>query len=93
MATKTATVVATRPRPRTIHYANTNKSLRSGRHEVLGGKTGFNSRAGYCLVIAARVDGRDYAMVFLGSPYKLTRYGDFNRVVGWLQDGAPRPEP
>lgn len=91
LATEVIEIESVMPRRRVIRYANTNKSLRSGRYQVLGGKTGYNDRAGYCLLIAARVDGRDIAFVFLGSPYRLTRYGDFNRVVGWLLDGAPRP--
>ena len=31
-------------------------------------------------------------MVFLGSQGKLTRYGDFNRVVSWIRDGMPNKD-
>ena len=68
------------------------RSLISGKYRVLGGKTGYTDAAGYCLVIAVEIDGRELAMVFLGSQGKLTRYGDFNRVVGWVLDGMPNKD-
>ncbi len=89
MQTRQVTITATKPRKRSINYYNTNRSLNSGRYKVLGGKTGYTDAAGYCLVIAADVDGHKVAMVFLGSQGKLTRYGDFNRVVSWMLDGMP----
>jgi len=92
LATKRTIVTSTKPRKRKVSYNNTNRSLRSARYHVLGGKTGYTDAAGYCLVIAAEVDGREVAMVFLGSQGKLTRYGDFNRVVGWLRDGMPNKD-
>lgn len=77
----------------TVHYRNTNRALHTGRYQVLGGKTGFTNEAGYCLLIAARVAGRELLMVFLGEAHKLTRYGDFERVAGWVKDGrAPPPD-
>jgi D-alanyl-D-alanine endopeptidase (penicillin-binding protein 7) len=91
LGAKRVTVTSTAPRARAIEYFNTNRSLVSGRNQVIAGKTGYTDKAGYCLLIAAHVADRDVVMVFLGGPYKLTRYGDFNRVVGWLEDGAPRP--
>jgi len=35
-------------------------------------------------VIAARIDGREVAMAFLGNEGKLTRFGDFHRVSQWV---------
>ena len=77
---------------RAIHYNNTNRLLHAGGAEILGGKTGFTNNAGYCLVLAARVDGRRLAMAFLGGDGKLTRFADYRRVRYWLaaadrQDG------
>lgn len=76
-----------------VHYRNSNRALHSERYQVLGGKTGFTRAAGYCLLIAARVNGRTVLMVFLGEEHELTRYGDFGRVARWMQDGrAPAPD-
>ena len=52
--------------------------------QILGGKTGYNDTARYCLVIAARVDGRNYGMALLGTEGKLTRFGDVARLIDWL---------
>lgn len=67
-----------------IRMFNTDRVARSGRLQVLGGKTGYNDVARYCLVIAARIDNREVAMAFLGAEGKLTRFGDFHRVSQWL---------
>lgn len=75
---------------RTIHYRNTNHALHSDRYQVTAGKTGYTDEARYCLIIAAEVDGRELLMAFLGAEGRLTRYGDFGRVAGWLKD---RGEP
>jgi len=89
MTTRTITIHAVAPHRRAIRYRNTNRSLASGRYHVLGGKTGYTSAARYCLLIAVDIDGRRVGMVFLGAEGKLTRYGDFNRVVSWIRDGMP----
>ena len=70
-----------------VHYNNTNHSLRGSRFTVLGGKTGYTDPARYCLVIAAKVGGKRYAMTFLGAEGELTRFADFNRVCEWLEGG------
>jgi len=85
MGTRTAEVTSIASRPRRISYRNTNKSLHSPRYQVHGGKTGFTDEAGYCLVIAADVADRRMVMSFLGAREKLTRFGDFGRVVKWLR--------
>jgi serine-type D-Ala-D-Ala endopeptidase (penicillin-binding protein 7) len=90
MGTREVTVRPVRGRA-TIHYRNSNRALHSDRYEVLGGKTGFTNAAGYCLLIAAQVDGRTLLMVFLGVEQKLTRYGDFERVSRWVMDGRVPP--
>ncbi len=92
MSTKRTEIASTKPKRKIIRYANTNRSLRSKKYEVLAGKTGYTDAAGYCLLIAAKLEGREVAMVFLGSQGKLTRYGDFNRVVGWILDGMPNAD-
>jgi D-alanyl-D-alanine carboxypeptidase len=75
-----------------IHYGSTNVPLVAGRYDILGGKTGYTRRAGYCFVTAARIENREVLMAFLGADGKLTRFGDFNRVAAWLDRGAPGAE-
>jgi D-alanyl-D-alanine endopeptidase (penicillin-binding protein 7) len=75
---------------RPVHYNNTNRLLH-GDHEVLGGKTGFTTAAGYCLITAAEYRGRRLVVAFLGSEGKLTRFADYKRVRGWLELRRPAP--
>lgn len=91
MATKDTTVRSVAARPHRIHYRNTNRPLHRSRHEVLGGKTGYTTPAGYCLLIEARVNGRRLHMAFLGAKEKLTRFGDFGRVAKWVRGKSPDP--
>ena len=72
-----------------IEYHNTNVPLRAGRYDVIGGKTGFTTPAGYCFITGAKLAGRDVMMAFLGADGKLTRFADFNRVAAWIERGAP----
>lgn len=72
-----------------IDYQTTNVPLQIGRHDVIGGKTGYTRPAGYCFITGARVDKREVMVVVLGADEKLTRFGDFNRVASWLEAGAP----
>jgi D-alanyl-D-alanine carboxypeptidase len=71
-------------RVRTINYANTNRVLHRDRFRVLGGKTGYTDEAGYCLITGVEMAGRRLAFVFLNADGELTRFADFNRVVGWM---------
>jgi D-alanyl-D-alanine endopeptidase (penicillin-binding protein 7) len=70
-----------------IHYNNTNVSLRTSKFSVVGGKTGYTDLARYCLVIATKIGGHRYAMSFLGAEGELTRFADFNRVCEWIESG------
>ena len=90
-------VVRSTTRPRdTVEYSNTDLLLRSTKHMIHGGKTGYNDRAGYCLVVAARIVGgtgpnksREVVMAFLGEEGKLTRFADFGRAAQWLVERSP----
>lgn len=92
-------VVRSTTRPRdTVEYSNTDLLLRSTKHVIHGGKTGYNDRAGYCLVVAARIvvggggsssKPREVVMAFLGEEGKLTRFADFGRAAQWLVERAP----
>jgi D-alanyl-D-alanine endopeptidase (penicillin-binding protein 7) len=73
----------------TIHYGTTNQALRAHRWDVIGGKTGYTDKAGYCFVTAARFDGKVVVAAFYGAEGKLTRFADFDRVAAWIDKGAP----
>ncbi|MDX6014670.1 D-alanyl-D-alanine endopeptidase [Cupriavidus necator] len=75
---------------RTQHYVSTNRLVRGGNWEIGLQKTGFISEAGQCLVMQAKVQGRNVVMVFLDSAGKLSRFADANRVKEWLEH-APSP--
>lgn len=77
---------------RGIEYGTTNRPLAAHRRDVIGGKTGYTDAAGYCYITAARFDGREIVMAFLGAQGKLTRFGDFERVAKWIERGAPGAE-
>ena len=65
---------------RAHHIVNTNRLL-YGRYQILGGKTGFISEAGYCLATWVRSEGRDMIAVVLGAPTNATRFADVVRLV------------
>jgi D-alanyl-D-alanine endopeptidase (penicillin-binding protein 7) len=60
---------------------NTNRLLRNNRLEILSGKTGFISEAGYCLATWVRTEGHDMIAVVLGAPTNATRFADVVRLV------------
>jgi len=65
---------------RAHRVANTNRLL-YGRYEIVGGKTGFISEAGYCLATWVHTQGRDLIAVVLGAPTNATRFADVTRLV------------
>ncbi|SOY58198.1 D-alanyl-D-alanine endopeptidase [Cupriavidus taiwanensis] len=77
---------------RTQHYVSTNRLVRGGNWEIGLQKTGFISEAGQCLVMQARVQGRNVVMVFLDSAGKLSRFADANRVKDWLEHSPSSPQ-
>lgn len=93
MSTKFVSIQTVTNRPRTMHYTNTNRVLHRERLRVLGGKTGYTRDAGYCLVTGVEMDGRRLAFVFLGSDGELTRFADFNRVMGWMEGALKARTP
>ena len=76
-----------------IHYNSTHKPAARGNVQVLGGKTGYNDSARYCLVLAARIDGHNYGMALLGTEGDLTRFGDVARVADWIITHKPKRGP
>ncbi len=67
---------------------NTNRLLYS-RYEILGGKTGFISEAGYCFATWVRDQGRDVIAVVLGAPTNATRFADVVRLLNKVSTEDP----
>ncbi len=76
-----------------ISYVNTYRPAMRANVQVLGGKTGYNDDARYCLVLAAKIDGHTCFMSFLANEGKLTRFGDVARVADWMVSRKPRGQP
>jgi D-alanyl-D-alanine endopeptidase (penicillin-binding protein 7) len=70
---------------RKLMFSNTNRLVLNPRWEIGLQKTGYISEAGQCLVMQARVAGRNLIMVFLDSAGKLSRLGDAERVRRWVE--------
>jgi D-alanyl-D-alanine carboxypeptidase len=87
MTTRHARVVS-KSEQITATYTSTVQPLWDTDPKILGGKTGHTDGAGYCLLIEAEVASRVVVMAFLGGKTTSARFGDFARVVAWLQAGA-----
>jgi D-alanyl-D-alanine endopeptidase (penicillin-binding protein 7) len=78
---------------RTITINNTNHLLRGSDAtimEVLGGKTGFISKAGYCLATLLRLPQTNHqvAVVVLGATSNNGRFWETRHLFNWLSDKA-----
>lgn len=70
---------------KTLQYRNTNRLVSNPEWDIGLQKTGYISEAGRCLVMQAKVAGRELIMVFLDSAGKLTRLADAERVRRWIE--------
>ncbi len=72
-------------RRKSVRVRNTNKLL--GQLDVVGGKTGFIQRAGYCLATLLKLpEGEDVAVVVLGARSNLGRFWETRHLFNWLKD-------
>jgi len=72
-------------RRKSVRVRNTNKLV--GQLDVVGGKTGFIRRAGYCLATLLRLpEGQDVAVVVLGARSNLGRFWETRHLFNWLKD-------
>ncbi len=71
---------------RTLQYNNSNRLVKSPDWDIGLQKTGYISEAGRCLVMQARVAGRQLIMVFLDATGKLGRLQDAERVRRWVEN-------
>lgn len=71
---------------RPVQFRNTNGLVKNPEWEIGLQKTGYISEAGRCLVMQAKLAGRQLIMVFLDSAGKYSRIGDAERVRRWLTE-------
>lgn len=71
---------------RTITARSTNQIVRSGDIDVVGGKTGFISRSGYCLATLLRLpqSGQQVAFVVLGAKSNASRFWETRHLFNWM---------
>jgi D-alanyl-D-alanine endopeptidase (penicillin-binding protein 7) len=70
---------------RTLEFRNSNRLIQNPEWDIGLQKTGYISEAGRCLVMQARVAGRQLIMVFLDATGKLGRAQDAERVRRWVE--------
>ncbi len=74
-----------------LQFQNTDSLVRDANWEVAVQKTGFLNEAGKCLVLQARILGRDVVIVLLNSFGKYTRVADARRIRQWMERRAAGP--
>jgi D-alanyl-D-alanine endopeptidase (penicillin-binding protein 7) len=74
---------------RQVQFHNTNRLVSNPSWEIGLQKTGYITEAGRCLVMQAKLAGRQLIMVFLDSAGKYSRLGDAERVKRWVSELAP----
>ena len=71
---------------RVISANSTNQIVRSGDIDVVGGKTGFINRSGYCLATLLRLpqSGQQVAFVVLGAKSNASRFWETRHLFNWM---------
>lgn len=69
-----------------IRANSTNQLVKTGDIDVLGGKTGFINRSGYCLASLLRLPqtGQQVAVVVLGAKSNASRFWETRHLFNWL---------
>jgi serine-type D-Ala-D-Ala endopeptidase (penicillin-binding protein 7) len=78
---------------RPMQFRNTNGLVSNPEWEIGLQKTGYITEAGRCLVMQAKLAGRQLIMVFLDSAGKYSRIGDAERVRRWINEAPVAPAP
>ncbi len=74
---------------KTITIHSTNRLLANGETDVRGGKTGFTTKAGYCLATLLRLpQGEQVAVVVLGARSNALRFTETKHLFDWLNEKA-----
>lgn len=68
-----------------LMFNNTNPLVKNPDWDVRLSKTGYTDEAGRCLLMRARPDQQELAIVLLNSVGKRTPVGDANRIRKWLK--------
>ena len=73
-----------------ISAHSTNQIVRSGDIDVVGGKTGFISRSGYCLATLLRLPetGQQVAFVVLGAKSNASRFWETRHLFNWMSTSS-----
>jgi serine-type D-Ala-D-Ala endopeptidase (penicillin-binding protein 7) len=73
---------------RSINIKNTNRLVVDGDVDVMGGKTGFISKAGHCLATLIRMPhtNQSVAVVVLGATSNPGRFWETRHLFNWLSD-------
>jgi len=66
-------------------FRNTNGLVMNPSWDIKVSKTGYINEAGQCLVMVARINNRDMAIVLLNADGKGTRVGDAIKIKQWVQ--------
>ena len=90
MRTSEFTIHTANPRPRTITFHSTNRLLGRDDVEVRAGKTGFISKAGYCLATLLQLpqSGQQVAVVVLGARSNAGRFVETRNLFDWMASQA-----
>lgn len=78
---------------RLVQFRSTNGLLSNPLWDIGLQKTGFINEAGKCLVMQARMAGRQLIMVFLDSSGKASRIADAERMRKWLASQVETAAP
>src|SRR4029077_20390811 len=75
---------------RPISFRSTNHLLRNGDVDVRAGKTGFISKAGYCLATVLRLpqSGQNVALVVFGARSNAGRFMESRNLLNWVSSKA-----
>ena len=75
---------------RMVHVNSTNQLVTKGDVDVVGGKTGFIRRSGYCLAALLRMPdtGKQVAVVVLGAKSNAGRFWETRHLFNWLASQA-----
>lgn len=71
-----------------IHNTNRFMYLKNSTFgEIIGGKTGYTSKAMFCLAFAVKQNGHVMVSVVLGAPNKTAMYGETRELLTYAQQG------
>ena len=70
---------------RVLQYRNSNRLIDDPKWNIGLQKTGYITEAGRCMVMSAKLAGRQVIMVFLDAADKAARIGDAQRVRRWVE--------